>query len=153
MFKNKSFRKATLTFQNVRHCAFCKAKKMTWYGMIIKWLHLKKILLSFFLRVLFCSSILLLMTVKDQQTKKTFRFHMATGDFTTIPCSLIMSLNCIIEENRKRTIQIQKCFLQCDVPASAIQSTVQIQVIHFTKIFLREWERRLICSTSYACIV
>lgn len=103
MFKNKSFRKAILTFQNVRHCAFCKAKKMTWYGMIIKWLQLKKILLSFFLkeRLLFCCSTPLLMTVKDQQTKKTFRFHMATGDFTTILCSLIMSLGCITEENRK----------------------------------------------------
>lgn len=36
----------------------------------------EKILLSFFLkeRVLFCSSILLLMTVKDQQTKKLSDF-------------------------------------------------------------------------------
>lgn len=62
----------------------------------------EKSLLSFFLkeRLLFCWSVSLLKT-RRSTNKKTFRFHTATGDFTTILYSLIMSLGSIIEENRK----------------------------------------------------
>lgn len=67
-FKNKSFREAILTFQNLRHRAFCTAKKMKWCGMIIKWLQSKKFFWasSWKKRFLFPFSILLLLAVKDQ---------------------------------------------------------------------------------------
>lgn len=106
MFKNKSFRKAILTFQNVRHCAFCKAKKMTWHGMIIKWLQLKQ-----FFELLPERKIVVLFlystpddckrSINEKKNQNNFQISHGNWRLYTILCSLIMSLSCIIEENRK----------------------------------------------------
>lgn len=76
---------------------------------------------------------------------------MATRDFTIILCSLIMSLDCIIEENRKENNMNTEMFPSMWCPRicnSKNSSNSRKSFSHF-KIFLRDLEMKLICSTGY----